>query len=89
MSASRFYAALTALLFLAVSAWAGAALFGRIPAPQEAEESSPPQPGGSLRGIVLRQEQVFQSGKDPPGTYCSGTPLILISHLIFPLINTI
>lgn len=65
MSASRFYAALTALLFLAVSAWAGAALFGRIPAPQEAEESSPPQPGGSLRGIVLRQEQVFPSGEAP------------------------
>ena len=65
MSASRFYAALTALLFLAVSAWAGAALFGRIPAPQGAEESSPPQPGGSLRGIVLRQEQVFPSGEAP------------------------
>ena len=65
MSASRFYAALTALLFLAASAWAGAALFGRIPAPQEVEESSPPQPGGSLRGIVLRQEQVFPSGEAP------------------------
>ena len=67
MSASRFYAALTALLFLAVSAWAGAALFGRIPAPQEAEESPPPQGGGSLRGIVLRQELVFPPGEAPAG----------------------
>ena len=79
MSASRFYAALTALLFLAVSAWtgaalfgrlpawAGAALFGRIPAPQAEEESPPPQAGGTLRGIVLRQELVFPPGEAPAG----------------------
>ncbi len=67
MSASRFYAALTALLFLAVSAWAGAALFGRISAPQAEEESPPPQDGGSLRGIVLRQELVFPPGEAPAG----------------------
>ena len=67
MSASRFYAALTALLFLAVSAWAGAALFGRIPAPQAEEERPPPQAGGTLRGIVLRQELVFPPGEAPAG----------------------
>ena len=68
MSASRFYAALTALLFLAVSAWTGAALFARLPAPRKPEEESPPpSQAGSLRGLLLREERPLAPGEIPPG----------------------
>ena len=68
MSASRFYAALTALLFLAVSAWTGAALFGRLPAPREPEEESPtPGQAGRLRGLLLREECPLAPEEIPPG----------------------
>lgn len=68
MSASRFYAALAALLFTAVSAWAGAALFGRIPEPEAAPaEPEPTAAPGSLRGMVLRWEQALSPEEIPAG----------------------
>ena len=67
MSASRFYAALTALLFLAASAWAGAAVFGRVAA-GAAPERPAAQEGAELRGIVLRYERALPAGALPPET---------------------
>lgn len=68
MSASRFYAVLAALLFVAVSAWGGAALFGSLSAPAaEAADETPPPTGGTLRGIVLRQELLLAPGEIPAG----------------------
>ena len=70
MSASRFYAALAALLFVAVSAWGGAALFGRIPEQAaDAPAETPPGNGGTLRGILLRQELVYSPGEIPAGAF--------------------
>lgn len=65
MDGSRFYSALAALLFAAVCAWAGSALFGRLEPPAETEPPPPAEEAaGELRGIVLRRETtVFPDSK--------------------------
>ena len=58
MAVSRFYAALSALLFAAVCAYAGAALFAALePLSREAGPAPAKAGGGELRGIILRREE--------------------------------
>ena len=65
MDSSRFYSALAALLFTAVCAWAGSALFGRLDTPAEAgPQPTAEEAAGELRGIVLRRETSVSPGSE-------------------------
>ena len=58
MDSSRFYSLLAALLFTAVCAWIGAAVFAGLQAPETAlPNRSDPGTPAELRGIVLRREE--------------------------------
>ena len=63
MDSSRFYSALAALLFTAVCAWAGAAVFAGLNAGERAPK---PDTGKSaeLSGIVLRREETVSPGAE-------------------------
>ena len=65
-SARRFYYALTALLFAAVCAWLGSALFGALTA-LAAKPAEPPPAAGRIRGILLRRELVLAPAEIPAG----------------------
>lgn len=58
MAASRFYAALSTLLFAAVCAYVGAALFTALQLPSNETVPAPAKSeGGELWGILLRREE--------------------------------
>ena len=64
MGASRFYAALAALLFTAACAWFGAAVFRSLTvSPVPAVESPvPTAASGRFRGVAVRREQALPMG---------------------------
>lgn len=75
MGSSRFYAVLSMLLFAAVCAYAGAAVFTALdPPPGESVPALAKSGGGDLRGIMLRYEEQAPESIDasageriPPG----------------------
>ena len=56
--ARLYYHALAALLFAAVCAWLGAAVFGALAVQDALREETPPAPG-RLRGVLLRRERAL------------------------------
>ena len=64
--ARLYYHALAALLFAAVCAWLGAAVFGALAVQDALREETPPVPG-RLRGILLRRERALSPEEIPAG----------------------
>lgn len=83
MGAGRFYAALSSLLFAAVCAYAGTALFTALEMPPaKIIPGSAENRAGELRGIVLRREEtapdslIFPAGQRiPPGEHSGESAL--------------
>ncbi len=85
MGSRQVYALLSALLFTAVSAWLGAAVFTALQRPRPpAVQLAAPSRSGMLEGIVLRREQGLEkalAAKDAErisaGEHCAQSAIFL------------